>query len=71
MSPSIVPSGNFAELIRTIPCTVLKAKATTCVLLAPYHDEFRGPRSDFVKQVVLETTTTDSLDAKIVGMHAI
>ncbi|GFU92323.1 uncharacterized protein TNCV_1339041 [Trichonephila clavipes] len=39
--------------MRTVTCMVLKAK----VLLAPCHDEFRGPRSDYVRQVALETTT--------------
>ncbi|GFV31747.1 hypothetical protein TNCV_2442181 [Trichonephila clavipes] len=49
MSPSIVPSGNFAELNRTVTCMVLKAndRRTSC----PCHDEFRGPRSDYVRQV--------------------
>ncbi|GFX14149.1 hypothetical protein TNCV_1766431 [Trichonephila clavipes] len=44
VSPSIVPSGNFAELNRTVTCRVLKAndRRTSC----PCHDEFRGPRSD-------------------------
>ncbi|PRD32128.1 UNVERIFIED_CONTAM: hypothetical protein NCL1_21408 [Trichonephila clavipes] len=37
---------------------VLKAKPTTSVLLAPCHDEFRGPRSDYVRQVTLATTIT-------------
>ncbi|GFV50487.1 hypothetical protein TNCV_1861681 [Trichonephila clavipes] len=48
MSPSIVPSGNFAELNRTVTCMVLKAndRRTSC----PCHDEFRGPRSDYVRQ---------------------
>ncbi|GFY35910.1 uncharacterized protein TNCV_4842821 [Trichonephila clavipes] len=31
-------------------------RPTTSVLLAPCHDEFRGPRSDFVRQVALTTT---------------
>ncbi|GFV00161.1 histone-lysine N-methyltransferase SETMAR [Trichonephila clavipes] len=41
--PSIVPSGNFAELNRTVTSMVLKAndRRTSC----PCHDEFRGPRS--------------------------
>ncbi|GFV74841.1 hypothetical protein TNCV_1040791 [Trichonephila clavipes] len=49
VSPSIVPSGNFADLNRTVTCLVLKAN-TTGVLLVPCHDEFRGPRSDYVRQ---------------------
>ncbi|GFV12742.1 uncharacterized protein TNCV_1367121 [Trichonephila clavipes] len=56
VSPSIVPLGNFAELIRTVTCMVL-TRPTTGVLLDPYHDEFRGPRSDYVRQVALATTT--------------
>ncbi|GFW93714.1 hypothetical protein TNCV_4542411 [Trichonephila clavipes] len=49
---SIVPSGNFAELNRTVTCMVLKAndRRTSC----PCYDEFRGPRSDYVRQVALE-----------------
>ncbi|GFU23970.1 hypothetical protein TNCV_3332011 [Trichonephila clavipes] len=49
VSPSIVPSGNFAELNRTVTCMVLKAndRRTSC----PCHDDFRGPRSDYVRQV--------------------
>ncbi|GFV33426.1 hypothetical protein TNCV_139001 [Trichonephila clavipes] len=35
----IIPSGNFAELIRTVTCMVPKAQG---VLLDPCHDEFRG-----------------------------
>ncbi|GFU27901.1 uncharacterized protein TNCV_450001 [Trichonephila clavipes] len=31
---------------------------TTGVLLTPCHDEFHGPRSDYVRQVALVTTTT-------------
>ncbi|GFV44121.1 hypothetical protein TNCV_3572421 [Trichonephila clavipes] len=52
VSPSIVPSGNFAELNRTVTCMVLKAndRRTSC----PCHDEFRGPRSAYVRQVALE-----------------
>ncbi|GFT11362.1 hypothetical protein TNCV_1144381 [Trichonephila clavipes] len=52
VSPSIVPSGNFAELNRTVTCMVLKAndRRTSC----PCHDEFRGPRSDYVRQEALE-----------------
>ncbi|GFX23226.1 hypothetical protein TNCV_4560081 [Trichonephila clavipes] len=41
VSPSIVPSGNFAELNRTVTCMLLKAndRCTSC----PCHDEFRVP----------------------------
>ncbi|GFV78270.1 hypothetical protein TNCV_94301 [Trichonephila clavipes] len=50
VSPSIVPSGNFAELNRTVTCMVLKAndRCTSC----PCHEEFRGHQ---------KTTTTTSL----------
>ncbi|GFX74785.1 hypothetical protein TNCV_636121 [Trichonephila clavipes] len=39
---------------------VLKAndRRTSC----PCHDEFRGPRSDYVRQVALATTTTTKPD---------
>ncbi|GFX27050.1 hypothetical protein TNCV_439561 [Trichonephila clavipes] len=52
VSPSIVPSGNFAELNCTVTCMVLKAndRRTSC----PCRDEFRGPRSDYVRQVASE-----------------
>ncbi|GFW67561.1 uncharacterized protein TNCV_3392321 [Trichonephila clavipes] len=45
------------SLNRTVTCMVLKAndRRTSC----PCHDEFRGPRSDYVRQVPLATTTTD------------
>ncbi|GFX21345.1 uncharacterized protein TNCV_2252921 [Trichonephila clavipes] len=44
------------SLNRTVTCMVLKAndRRTSC----PCHDEFRGPRSNYVKQVALATTTT-------------
>ncbi|GFW63559.1 hypothetical protein TNCV_402251 [Trichonephila clavipes] len=53
----MVPSGNFAELNRTVTCMVLKAndRRTSC----PCHDEFRGPRSDYVRQVALEQQLED------------
>ncbi|GFX62400.1 transposable element Tcb1 transposase [Trichonephila clavipes] len=52
VSPSLVPSGNFADLNRTVTCIVLKAndRRTSC----PCHDEFRGPRSDYVRQDEVE-----------------
>ncbi|GFV88594.1 hypothetical protein TNCV_1244041 [Trichonephila clavipes] len=63
VSPSIEPSGNFAELNRTVTCMVLKAndRRTSC----PCHDEFRGPRSDYVRQVALENNRVkpDKVDA--------
>ncbi|GFV10762.1 hypothetical protein TNCV_1756001 [Trichonephila clavipes] len=30
----------------------------------PCHDEFRGPRSDYVRQVALATTTTTTTSTK-------
>ncbi|GFW87283.1 uncharacterized protein TNCV_4514681 [Trichonephila clavipes] len=47
------------SLNRTVTCMVLKAndRRTSC----PCHDEFRGPRSDYVRQVALATTTTSNL----------
>ncbi|GFV12526.1 hypothetical protein TNCV_2275721 [Trichonephila clavipes] len=53
VSPSIVSSRNFAKLIHTFTC--MGSRPTTRVLLAPLHDEFRGSRSDYVRQVVLVT----------------
>ncbi|GFV89267.1 uncharacterized protein TNCV_286001 [Trichonephila clavipes] len=43
------------SLNRTVTCMVLKAndRRTSC----PCHDEFRGPRSGYVRQVALATTT--------------
>ncbi|GFV52918.1 uncharacterized protein TNCV_2875861 [Trichonephila clavipes] len=43
------------SLNRTVTCMVLKAndRRTSC----PCHDEFRGPRSDYVRQVAFATTT--------------
>ncbi|GFX87930.1 hypothetical protein TNCV_4373951 [Trichonephila clavipes] len=57
VSPSIVRSGNFAELNRTVTCMVLKAndRRTSC----PCHDEFRGPRSDYVRQVASENNNNN------------
>ncbi|GFW19683.1 uncharacterized protein TNCV_1605741 [Trichonephila clavipes] len=45
------------SLNRTVTCMVLKAndRRTSC----PCHDEFRGPRSDYVRQVALATTTVN------------
>ncbi|GFV45575.1 uncharacterized protein TNCV_4240991 [Trichonephila clavipes] len=43
------------SLNRTVTCMVLKVndRRTSC----PGHDEFRGHRSDYVRQVALATTT--------------
>ncbi|GFV38179.1 hypothetical protein TNCV_710021 [Trichonephila clavipes] len=45
--------GVSPSLNRTVTCMVLKAndRRTSC----PCHDEFRGPRSDYVRQVALAT----------------
>ncbi|GFT98523.1 hypothetical protein TNCV_1583691 [Trichonephila clavipes] len=56
VSPSIIPSANFAELNCTVTCMVLKANDRRTS--SPCHDEFRGPRSDYVRHVALETITT-------------
>ncbi|GFV36787.1 uncharacterized protein TNCV_197661 [Trichonephila clavipes] len=40
------------------PVWCSRSKLTTGVLLAHCHDEFRGPRSDYVRQGALATTTT-------------
>ncbi|GFX87739.1 hypothetical protein TNCV_2190161 [Trichonephila clavipes] len=52
VSPPIVLSRNFAELNRTVTCMVFKAndRRTSC----PCHDEFRGPRSDYVRQITIK-----------------
>ncbi|GFW31101.1 uncharacterized protein TNCV_2576831 [Trichonephila clavipes] len=49
------------SLNRTVTCMVLKAndRRTSC----PCHDEFRGPRSDYVRQVALATTQQQQLIA--------
>ncbi|GFY10648.1 hypothetical protein TNCV_2194691 [Trichonephila clavipes] len=47
------PFGDFTELNRTVTCMVLKGNDRRAC-----HDEFGGPRSDYVRQVALETTTT-------------
>ncbi|GFW06987.1 hypothetical protein TNCV_3691831 [Trichonephila clavipes] len=45
-------------LVESLVRTSSKTMPTTGVPLAPSHDEFRGPRSDYIRQVALETTTT-------------
>ncbi|GFV64156.1 secernin-1 [Trichonephila clavipes] len=51
--------GVSPSLNRTVTCMVLKAndRRTSC----PCHDEFRGPRSDYVRQVALVTTTSKTI----------
>ncbi|GFV68962.1 hypothetical protein TNCV_3988791 [Trichonephila clavipes] len=58
---SIVPSGVSQSLNRTVTCMVLKAndRRTSC----PCHDEFRGPRSDYVRQTGNEYHGVTSLDS--------
>ncbi|GFW05254.1 hypothetical protein TNCV_3357731 [Trichonephila clavipes] len=58
------PFGNFAELNRTVTCMLLKAKANDRRTSSPCHDEFRASRSDYVRQVALETTTTLSVASR-------
>ncbi|GFV33227.1 hypothetical protein TNCV_4635161 [Trichonephila clavipes] len=53
VAPSIVPSVNFAEQIRTATCMVLKANDRRSS--SPFHYEFRGPQSDYARQVTLAT----------------
>ncbi|GFV49150.1 transposable element Tcb1 transposase [Trichonephila clavipes] len=55
--PSIVTSGNLMELIRTVACKVPKSNAND--RRTSSHDEFCGPLSAYVRQVALETTTTE------------
>ncbi|GFX26360.1 hypothetical protein TNCV_949581 [Trichonephila clavipes] len=52
VSPSIVLRGSFTE--PSLSPVKANDKRTSC----PCHDEFRGPRSDYVRQVALATTTT-------------
>ncbi|GFY00166.1 hypothetical protein TNCV_2835231 [Trichonephila clavipes] len=59
VSPSIVPSGNFAELNRTVTGMVLKTNDRRTS--SPCHDEFSGPRSDCVRQVALENNNGSPL----------
>ncbi|GFY15865.1 uncharacterized protein TNCV_1285101 [Trichonephila clavipes] len=54
------------SLNRTVTCMVLKAndRRTSC----PCHDEFRGPRSDYVRQVALATTTQQHINILIFNL---
>ncbi|GFU66450.1 hypothetical protein TNCV_3806931 [Trichonephila clavipes] len=49
------PFGEFRRA-KIVLSPVWCSRPTTGVLLAPCYDEFRGPRSDYVRQVALETT---------------
>ncbi|GFW81877.1 hypothetical protein TNCV_2885511 [Trichonephila clavipes] len=44
------PFGNFTERNYTVTCMVLKVKVNDRRTSSPCHDEFRGPRSDSVRQ---------------------
>ncbi|GFX11776.1 hypothetical protein TNCV_4341211 [Trichonephila clavipes] len=55
MSPSIVPSGSFTEL--KSHCHLYGAQGQRQAYLLPMP-RLRGPRSDYVRQVALATTTT-------------
>ncbi|GFU92876.1 transposable element Tcb1 transposase [Trichonephila clavipes] len=58
------------KLNRTVTCMVLKAKANDRPKnLALSRNEFHGPRSDFVRQVALVTTTTNSYTLYITNYH--
>ncbi|GFV19114.1 uncharacterized protein TNCV_3223321 [Trichonephila clavipes] len=50
------PFGNFTELNCTV--TYMVAKANDRRTTTPCHDEFRGPPSDYVRQVALENNNT-------------
>ncbi|GFW09467.1 hypothetical protein TNCV_3995741 [Trichonephila clavipes] len=60
VSPSIVLFGEFRRANSYCHLYGVQGLAnTTGVLLVHCHDEFRGPRSDYVRLVTLATTTTD------------
>ncbi|GFU90053.1 hypothetical protein TNCV_2439401 [Trichonephila clavipes] len=50
VSPSIIPLGISPSLFVLSHVWCSRPRPTTGVLLAPCHDEFRGPRSDYVRQ---------------------
>ncbi|GFT82042.1 uncharacterized protein TNCV_3909771 [Trichonephila clavipes] len=53
------PFGEFrrAKIVLSSICMVLKLNDRR--ISCPCHDEFRGPRSDFVRQVALENNNND------------
>ncbi|GFY20725.1 hypothetical protein TNCV_1119591 [Trichonephila clavipes] len=53
------PIGKFRRA-KIVLSPVWCSRLTTGVPLAPSHDEFRGPRSDYARQVALATTTIES-----------
>ncbi|GFU24470.1 uncharacterized protein TNCV_2264331 [Trichonephila clavipes] len=48
--------GISPSLFVLLPVWCSRSRPTTGVLLAPCHDEFRGSRSDYVRQVALAAT---------------
>ncbi|GFX53084.1 hypothetical protein TNCV_1655431 [Trichonephila clavipes] len=73
VSPSIVKNFNLShrrEFHRAKsyypPVWCSRLRPTTGVPLAHSHDEFRGPRSDTVRQVALATTATKSTSIAII-----
>ncbi|GFS83287.1 hypothetical protein TNCV_600321 [Trichonephila clavipes] len=54
-----VVSPSFVKIYR--PRSISRLRPTTSVLLAHCHGEFRGPRSDFVRQVAWATTATQRI----------
>ncbi|GFT16703.1 retrovirus-related Pol polyprotein from transposon 412 [Trichonephila clavipes] len=52
--------GISPSLFKLSPVWCSRPWPTTGVLLAPFQDEFRGSRSDYVRQVALATTTVNS-----------
>ncbi|GFV52267.1 hypothetical protein TNCV_3197671 [Trichonephila clavipes] len=57
VSPSIIPLGNFAELIRSVTCMVLKAKSNDRLTSSPLSRCISwASRSNYVRQVTLATT---------------
>ncbi|GFX49160.1 hypothetical protein TNCV_5041541 [Trichonephila clavipes] len=49
------------SLIVLSPVWCSRLRPTTGVHLAPCHDEFRGPQSDYVRQVALAASTQQQL----------
>ncbi|GFU72309.1 hypothetical protein TNCV_1136381 [Trichonephila clavipes] len=62
MNPKLLWDGNDMFMISPSadigisPVWCSRLRPTTGVHLAPCHDEFRGSRSEYVRQVALETT---------------
>ncbi|GFS58770.1 hypothetical protein TNCV_4270851 [Trichonephila clavipes] len=62
VSQSIIPSGNFTELNHTVTCMVLQTNDRRTS--SPFHDEFRGPRYDYVSQGLLSTLALTCQDER-------